>query len=182
MSFAPTIRTVPGVFYRDIGRSSLGLALGDGKGSPTPVDLVNYPWGKYSAQTLQFQNIANAILIKRGYCPMIADGKLGPATCGAGTQIFMDDPGGSDVKQLPTMQGAAPFWMPTTCDDSLFPKKVSGPGGCSTGPMPPVLTPAEQAAQQTALSPQPGSSSGKTIGIAAAAVAAIGLIYFMKRR
>lgn len=189
MSFSRTIGRTPGVFYKDVSGTTLGLGLGrgrgqaglgDGKGTPTASDVMNYPYGKYSAQTLQFQNILNSLLIPRGYCPIIADGKLGPATCGGATQIFIDDPAG-DAQKLPTMSQTPAFYMPTTCDDTLMPKKVSD--GCSTGPTPPPLTPAQQAAQKAALTPATGFSltSGKTLAIGAGAALLIGLIYYVKR-
>lgn len=188
MSFSRTIRVAPGVFYKDISGTTLAVAglgqsgLGDGKGEPTPSDVMNYPYGKYSAQTLQFQNILNSLLIPRGYCPIIADGKLGPATCGGATQIFIDDPAG-DAQKLPTMAQSPAFYMPTTCDDTLLPKKTSDSGGCSTGPSAPVLTPAQQAAQKAALMPPSGFSltSGTSIAVGVSALALIGLIYYVKR-
>lgn len=194
MSFARTIQAVPGVFYQDIGRTALGLnlaALGRcgrrGMGAvnsmPLPQDVVNYPYGKYSAQTLQLQNALNAILIKRGFCPLIADGKLGPKTCGAGLQIYDDDPKSSDVMLIPTMQQSPAQFQPSTCEDSATIQKVTDPGGCGTGPAAPTLTPAQQAAQQAALLPPSSLSltSGKTLAVAAALLAALGIVYYVKR-
>lgn len=193
MSFARTTPAVPGVFYRDIGRTALGLNLGAlgvsrrGMGAvnstPLPQDVVNYPYSKYSAQTLQLQNALNAILIKRGFCPLIADGKLGPKTCGAGLQIYDDDPTSSDVMLIPTMQQSPAQFQPSTCEDSATIQKVTDPGGCGTGPAAPALTPAQQAAQQAALLPPSSLSltSGKTLAVAAAVLAALGIVYYVKR-
>ena len=195
MSFAPTIARVPGVFYQDIGRSALALSLGRGLGrglgivggpnaNPTPFDQTNYPFGKYSAQTLQLQNALNTLLIKNGYCPIIADGQLGPATCGAGSQLFTDattTPGNpslmTDFMTIPTMQENPAAFMPSTCGDELYPKKVAD--GCSTGPMPPTLTPAQQAAQTSAAGSGLSLTSGKTLAIGAGVLAVIGLGYYV---
>jgi hypothetical protein len=194
MSFARTIQRTPGVFYQDISGTTLamrGLGLGIVGGpnaNPTPFDQTNYPFGKYSAQTLQLQNALNVLLIKNGYCPIIADGQLGPATCGAGSQLFTDavsNPGNpslmTDFMTIPTMAASPSAFMPSTCGDELYPKKVSD--GCGTGPMPPTLTPAQQAAQQAALTSSSGFSltSGKTLAVGAGVIALIGLGYYALR-
>ena len=191
MSFARTIQRVPGVFYQDISGTALGLHLGDTAqpwapgDPPLPQDLSDYPFGKYSAQTLQLQNALNVLLIKHGFCPLIADGKLGPRTCGAGISILSDvGPSGiDDTSQIPTMQQSPARLAPTTCGDMELLPKVNSPRGCGTGPSAPVLTPAQaaQAAQQSASSSGFSLTSGKTLAIGVGALALIGLIYYVKR-
>lgn len=190
MSFSRTIRTTPGVFYQDISGTALGLrGLGLGDATPTwqpgdpplPQDLSDYPFGKYSAQTLQLQNALNTLLIKHGFCPLIADGKLGARTCGAGISILSDagSSGIDDTALLPTMQQSPPRLAPTTCGDMAILPKVSA--GCSTGPSAPTLTPAQAAAQQAALTSTTGFSltSGKTLAIGAGVIALVGLGYYV---
>jgi hypothetical protein len=190
MSFSRTILRTPGVFYKDISGTTLGLAgLGAAAAwspgdPPLPQDVSDYPFGKYSAQTLQLQNALNILLIKHGFCPLIADGKLGARTCGAGISILNDaGPSGiDDTPNLPTMMQTPARLAPTTCGDMAPLPKTTDPGGCGTGPAAPALTPAQKA-QQAALAPTPGFSltSTKTLAIGAGALALIGLIYYAKR-
>ncbi len=190
MSFSRTIRVMPGVFYQDIGRTALALGgLGAAAAwspgdPPLPQDQADYPFGKYSAQTLQLQNALNVLLIKHGFCPLIADGKLGARTCGAGISILNDaGPSGiDDTPNLPTMQQTPARLAPTTCGDMAPLPKANAPGGCGTGPAAPVLTPAQKA-QQSALAPATGFSltSGTSLAVGAAVLAAIGLVYYAKR-
>lgn len=187
MSFSRTITRTPGVFYKDVSGTALGLALGIVGGpnaNPTPFDQTNYPFGKYSAQTLQLQNALNTLLLKNGYCPIIADGQLGPATCGAGSQLFTDattNPGNpsllTDFMTIPTMQQSPAAFMPSTCGDELYPKKVAD--GCSTGPMPPSGSSAP--ASPSTATPGFSLTSGKTLAIGAGLLALVGLVYYVKR-
>jgi hypothetical protein len=196
MSFAPTIRRMPGVFYQDISGTTLGLrGLGAAAPAatwspgdpPLPQDVTDYPFGKYSAQTLQLQNALNVLLIKHGFCPLIADGKLGARTCGAGISILNDigRSGIDDTPNLPTMQQSPARLAPTTCGDMAPLPRVTDPGGCGTGPSAPALTPAELAAQQaaanTASSVGFSLTSGTTLAIGAGVIALIGIIYYVKR-
>lgn len=197
MSFARTIQRVPGVFYKDISGTTLGIAgLGRSLGAaaspswqpgdpPLPQDVSDYPFGKYSAQTLQLQNALNVLLIKHGFCPLIADGKLGARTCGAGISILNDagSSGVDDTMNLPTMMQTPARLAPTTCGDMAPLPKVTDPGGCGTGPSAPPLTPAQAAAQKSSLTPATGFSltSGTSIAVGVSVVALIGLIYYVKR-
>jgi hypothetical protein len=194
MSFSRTISVAPGVFYKDISGTALGLrGLGAAAAwqpgdPPLPQDAADYPFGKYSAQTLQLQNALNILLIKHGFCPLIADGKLGARTCGAGISILNDaGPSGiDDTPNLPTMMQTPARLAPTTCGDMAPLPKANAPGGCGTGPAAPVLTPSQQAAAQAAAQASAASSgfsltSGTTLAIGAAVIAAVGLIYYAKR-
>lgn len=192
MSFSRTLAIRPGVFYKDVSGTALALrGLGAAAAAawqpgdpPLPQDQADYPFGKYSAQTLQLQNALNVLLIKHGFCPLIADGKLGARTCGAGISILNDvaSSGIDDTPNLPTMMQTPARLAPTTCGDMAPLPKANAPGGCGTGPAAPELTPAQKA-QQAALAPATGFSltSGTSLAIGAAVLAAIGLVYYAKR-
>lgn len=158
-----------------------GLGTG-ANATPTPSDAVNYPYGLYSAQTLQLQNVLNALLIKKGFCPLVADGKLGAKTCGAGLAIYDADPSSPDVMLIPTMQQNPAEFQPSTCNDSAPILKASDPGGCGTGPSAPVLTAAQQAAQNAALTPLSTTlTSTKALAVIAGGAAAVAIVYLVKR-
>jgi hypothetical protein len=156
-----------GVFDGNLaGAPALGRRLRSGIGDASQSDQDNYPYGKYSAQTKQLQDKLNAELIKNALCPIVADGKLGPASCGAATVI------GWGI-------GAPP---PSTCQDFKTPTKQSA--GCGTGPAAPSSTTA-------ALAPLPGGSSSlplvssstkKLLGFAAGALGAVAVVYYVKKR
>jgi hypothetical protein len=117
------------------------------KDPPTQSDQVNFPYGKYSAQTLQLQNTLNKILIQKRFCPLVADGKLGPATCGAALDAdILTDPDAI----------AAGVYAPTTCEDVKWPSLASD--GCGTGPVPPpqALTPPKPQSSLATLPPSVG--------------------------
>ncbi len=65
-----------GVGNGSISGNSLGIVAGLG-GDP------DYPWREYSSDTKALQEQTNEALLANGYAPITADGKLGPATCGA---------------------------------------------------------------------------------------------------
>jgi hypothetical protein len=161
-----------GVFDGNLaGAPSLGRAptLGDTPGSnPTPSDAANYPYGKYSAQTLALQNKINQNLIAAGACPIIADGKLGPATCGA--TIIVGPAGG-------------PFPMPTTCQDIKM--VTNAANGCGTGPSAPNTKPIPTTASMTPVTssmPMVSSGTKKVLGFVGGGLLAIGAVYFIKKR
>ena len=160
-----------GVFDGNLsGAPSLGShqskTLGDI--TATASDQANYPYGKYSAQTLQIQNSLNQKLVKYGFCPIIADGKLGPATCGAVLSVGGLDPG-------------APVSYPTTCQDTKFPNQASG--GCGTGPVAPASKPTTAAmAPVTSSLPILSSNTKKALGFLGGGLLAIGAVYYIKKR
>lgn len=144
---------------RDRSISSLGL-----------TDAEQYPYGLYSAQTKLRQDTINVFLIKHGLCPIIADGKLGPATCGAALSLpLLQDP--DFVKS-----GA---FAPMTCQDAVFPRAVNSPGGCGTGPTPPPVDPAT-ASPQTATASMGGT--GGTVALCVGALALLSVAYFAMRK
>ncbi len=137
--------------------------------SPDPVnDPANFPYGQYSAQTMQMQNALNSKLIANGFCPLIADGKLGPATCGAAQTIGGLSP------------GSAVLW-PSTCQDFTAPKLSSG--GCGTGPSAPTPVKSPTTAASPAVSlPMVSSTTKKVLGFVAGGLAAVGVVYYVKKR
>lgn len=146
------------------GRSTLGAS--PGAPTATASDKVNYPYGKYSAQTLQLQNALNAYIVKLGYCPLIADGKLGAATCGAA--VFR-----------PAVDGQT---VPTTCEDFKEVQKASD--GCGTGPKPPAVTPVQSGAgpNAAAMTLPMSSSTKKVLGFIAGGLGAVAIVYYVKKR
>ncbi len=154
-----------GVFDGNLaGAPSLGHArtLGD-----AASDAANYPWGKYSAQTLALQNKINQNLIAAGLCPIIADGKLGPATCG-----------GSVIAGPAGLQT-----MPSTCQDVKTVQDASK--GCGTGPAAPNTKPISTTASMTPVTsslPMVSSGTKKALGFVGGGLLAIGAIYFIKKR
>ncbi len=132
-------------------------------------DTINFPYGKYSAQTLVIQNQLNAKLIQNGFCPIIADGKLGAATCGAATVIGGLLPG---AMVLP----------PATCQD--FKQPNSAANGCGTGPAVPAQSTSPQSSSAQATSASSGlfgGALGVGLLIGGAGVVA-GLLYWARNR
>lgn len=160
-----------GVFDGNLaGAPSLGhrssRTLGDA--TPTPDDAANYPYGMYSAQTKQLQDKINQNLIAGGFCPIIADGKLGPATCGASV--------------IAGPAGLTP--MPSTCQD--IKTVTSAAKGCGTGPTAPAASSSSVAkanlAPVTSSLPMISSSTKKVLGFIAGAAVAVGAVYYVKKR
>lgn len=60
-----------------LSSNSLGIAAAGMGADPS------YPWREYSADTKALQQATNEALRAHGYTQITADGKLGPATCGA---------------------------------------------------------------------------------------------------
>ena len=72
----------------------------------------DYPWREYSADTKALQLATNDALRTNGYAPITADGKLGPATCGAVRVMCKITDTGCDA--------------PPTCQDFAPPVKAGG--------------------------------------------------------
>jgi hypothetical protein len=145
------------------GKTSMG-SLGD-----AASDAVDYPWGKYSAKTLALQNATNTELKAAGYCPIAADGKLGPATCGARNRLNIDAGTGTTILN------------PSTCTGYTTPKSAST--GCGTGASTLVTSPAAVQSSLVNSSSLPMSSSTKKIlGFLAGGVAAVAVVYYVKKR
>ncbi len=159
-----------GVFDGNLaGAPALGhrsaRALGDV--TPTAEDSANYPYGKYSAQTKQLQDKININLIAGGFCPIIADGKLGPATCGAAV--------------IAGPAGLTP--MPSTCQD--IKTVTSAAKGCGTGPVAPSSASASIAkpgAAVTSSLPLLSSSTKTVLGFIGGGLLAVGAVYYVKKR
>lgn len=135
----------------------------------TASDEESYPYGQYSAKTKAFQDKINVYLKKAGLCPITADGKLGPATCGAVTDYR--------VLGAPGFTDAAPYIVPSTCAGYAAPKLLSsGCGGSST-----VLPTPTQSASASSSLPM-SSSTKKLIGFVAGGLGAVAVVYYVKKR
>lgn len=163
-----------GVFDGNLaGAPALGKHGGElGASTPTQSDADNYPYGKYSAQTKQLQDKINSFLLKHQMCPIVADGKLGAATCGAA----LLPPLISD----PAFLSSGAF-APTTCQDLKSPLPSSG--GCGTGPAAPAPAP-NFTPQQASLTSMPilSSSTKKALLFLAGATGAVAVVYYVKKR
>lgn len=92
-----------------LSSNSLGVVAGDGLGEDP-----SYPWREYSADTKALQQATNEALVAHGYAPLTADGKLGPATCGA-------------IRAMCEYVGPG-CEAPGTCQDFTPPVKAGGGG------------------------------------------------------
>lgn len=165
--FDGNLAGAPALGKRGRGRALRGFGdLPAGVAPASASDQTNFPFGKYSAQTLQLQQKINALLGKYKLCPLIADGKLGAATCGAAI----------DPRILPDSanQGIS---APTTCE--AYTQPLAASTGCGTGPKP-----APSSATTAALAPSApmSSSTKKVIGFVAGGLGAVALVYYMKKR
>lgn len=95
-----------------LSSNSLGIVAAGMGADPS------YPWREYSADTKALQQATNEALIAHGYAPITADGKLGPATCGAIRKMcdYVDST-------------SAPCYGPSTCQDFAEPVKAGSGGG-----------------------------------------------------
>lgn len=126
----------------------------------------------YSAQTKLRQDTINVFLVKHGYCPIIADGKLGPATCGAAlAPALLEDP---DFM-------ASGAFAPTTCQDATSPRLASSPGGCGTGPLPPTAD-APATSSTVTVVPSKTAKEGATVALCIGAAAFLAVGYFAFRK
>lgn len=125
-----------------------------------------HPWREYSDATKQLQQTVNELLVKKTgdgpYCPIDADGKLGPATCGALWTVY-------------------PEMMPQTCKEQTAPKKPPCGGGSKPAP-PPAPPPTETNPNSSVLPASMSSDNMWLIGGAVAAMAAVGLAVVMKKK
>lgn len=144
---------------REHSVSSLGL-----------TDAEQYPYGMYSAQTKLRQDTINVFLIKHGFCPIIADGKLGPATCGAALSPAL-------LQDADFIKSGA--FAPTTCQDAVSPRLTSSPGGCGTGPTPP---PADPSTPSSATATASTASTGGTVALCIGAAALLTVAYWAIRK
>jgi len=114
-----------GIFDGSTQMSGLGKALG------SLGQYENMPWGEYSTDTLGAQQAVNFVLRANDYCPIVEDGKLGPATCGAL----------SLAQNLPGVQAGPPGTLgppgpPEHCRSMTTPRLVEQ--GCAqAAPKPP---------------------------------------------
>lgn len=128
-------------------------------------DASDYPWGAYSAKTKALQDATNAALAAKGYCPIAADGKLGPATCGARNRLTIDDTTGAFYNN------------PSTCASYTTPRLQSA--GCGGGSAPITATPETQASMDL---PLLSSNTKKMLGFAAGAIGAVAVVYYVKKK
>ncbi len=137
---------------------SPGSALGPACGAASPNKLA--PGG--NAATLAFQNMANLQLADAGYTTLVADSKLGPATCGAmklldqiSSSNFICQYGGN-------------------CSSFTLPVRQAG-GGSSPG-----IAPTPGARPVTA--PVQASASSSKLLIGAAVLVGAGVLYYVAKK
>jgi hypothetical protein len=144
-------------------KTSMG-SLGD-----AASDAVDYPWDTYSAKTAALQTATNTELKAAGYCPIAVDGKLGPATCGARNRLNIDAGTGTTIEN------------PSTCQSYTTPSSAST--GCGAGGGGALVSTKPVAASMVSSSSLPMSSSTKKIlGFLAGGVAAVAIVYVVKKR
>jgi hypothetical protein len=137
-------------------------------------DATDYPWKVKTDATKTLQVSTNASLVKAGMCPIVADGKLGPATCGARNYLT--------VNSQQVFGQEMVFANPSTCDghenELVRPKSAAG-GGCSSGtsikPLSPLPEPAIVDAGMS-------SSTKRALGFALGGVLAIGAVVMLRRK
>lgn len=116
------------------------------------------PWKEYSAETLAAQKQLNVALKAEGFCAIDQDGKLGPGTCGAA-------------------QAVLPQLISTDC------RAFTAPTKCGSGA--PSAPPASPPPASPTAPTLPATMSGDNmwlIGGGVAALAAVGLAFFMKKK
>lgn len=148
---------------------------------------TNYPWGVYSAQTKTLQDQLNQKLstpnlpdAPYGYMPINADGKVGPATCGAAQAVWPEmEPtscaGHSITKPTPKPApggGGGPVVPTAECSDT---KPCPAGQACVNGKCEPTAPP-------TSSTKSSGSGLGLLLlgGAAAAGVLFLGPAIFGK--
>lgn len=142
------------------GKTSMG-SLGD-----AASDAVDYPWAQVSDKTKVLQTATNVELKAAGYCPIAVDGKLGPATCGARDRLNIDAGTGTTIEN------------PSTCQAYTTPTSAST--GCGSGSINTVIS--SPGASQASMTSMPMSSSTKKIlGFLAGGVAAVAIVYVVKK-
>jgi hypothetical protein len=145
-------------------QTSMG-ALGD-----AASDAVDYPWGAYSAKTAALQAATNVELKAAGYCPIAVDGKLGAATCGARDRLNIDAGTGTTIEN------------PSTCQAYTIPTSASTGCGAGGGGTLVNVKPASQASMVSSSSLPMSSSTKKILGFLAGGVAAVAIVYVVKKR
>jgi hypothetical protein len=135
-----------------------------------------YPWGKYSAETKKLQDSTNATLKSYGYCPITADGKLGPATCGARAPRVIDTLKRGDTTTL--------FAIPDACpaDKSQMTAPTPASSGCGTKSSSPITSLPSATPQPELMSAGMSASNKKALAFAVGGVATIGLLYLLKKK
>lgn len=154
--------------YDDVPLQGLGGGiLSAGPIGSLGADTSSYPWKSYSADTKALQDLTNQALKAHGYCPVNADGKLGPATCGA-------------VKVMLEITGQTDQSPPSTCQGFTAPSKQP----CLTASPAPPPASASPAVTTSSMISLGGKSD--TLWLVAGAVVAVGAIgaalYFTKKR
>ncbi len=134
----------------------------------------SYPWASYSADTLALQKSTNVALKDAAYCPVTEDGKLGPATCGARLQLTAVN------------AGNAVFDVPSTCQSFKYPTLKSS--GCTSTSSSAVATASPSSSTLPGATPQfqsagmMSSSAKRALAFAVGGVAAIGIVYMLKKK
>jgi hypothetical protein len=148
----------------------------DGNISGLGGNEADYPWMSYSDKTLLLQKTTNQALREAGYCTITEDGKLGPSTCGARSQLSLD------------YAGRSLFILPDSCPSDgtpyTWPTKASA--GCSTA-QPVVRAPApftttETLQPSTTSSMAMSSSTKKALAFMAGGLIAAAAVVLLKKR
>jgi hypothetical protein len=128
-----------------------------------------YPWRAYSDATKAVQTKINAILKANKHCPITADGKLGPATCAAGTLAMSLDP------------GFVGTWGPVagSCQEV---GKAPGKEPCAAAPTSTAMGPAAPTTAEAVMTPPSGPMSRKTVAFVVGGLAAAGFVYLYTKR
>lgn len=148
----------------------------------------NHPWGVYTAETKALQDQLNVELAKPdppyapyGYMPINADGKLGPATCGAADAVYPEIKPGTCAGHSATPPtpkpapggGGGPVTPTPDCSDT---KPCPAGQACVNGKCEPTAPPPSSSSKSS------GSGIGLLIlgGVAAAGVLFLGPAIFGK--
>lgn len=119
--------------------------------------------------TKALQILLSGLLSAKGMAPITADGKLGPATCGAAR--WLDQNTGSALQ--------AQYGLTSICQSYTDPK----PAGSATTPKPVVVSPSSSATSPNAFEADQGSTilglPLQTVGIIG--LGAVGFYFFMQK-
>jgi hypothetical protein len=126
---------------------------------PVPVtpraSSDEFPWGTSSAKTRELQGLINQILQAEGYCPIVADGKLGPGTCGA-------------IAEIATFEDV---FVPDSCSGHQMRRPGKPPCGGAQKPLEPFVP------------PRRASAGGSNMMLVGGAVLAVGLgAFFLTKK
>lgn len=88
-----------------------------------------YPWNVKSGNTASLQRQINVRLLEQGYCPVIADGILGPLTCGAARAVGISVPSTCSGFTEPTRCGGGGLLRADSLTSRLTPRRIAYAAG-----------------------------------------------------